>query len=47
MSDRKERQPKPYRSPRLKEYGSITAITRTSGDKNKMPDGMKGKFNKT
>lgn len=45
--DPKDRQKKPYLAPQLKEYGSISVVTRSSGIKSKMPDGVKGKFNKT
>jgi hypothetical protein len=47
MTRKTESRPKTYRSPRLKEYGSIRKVTRTTGDKNPTQDALKGKFNKT
>lgn len=47
MTRKTEEKRKSYHPPRLKEYGSIRKVTRTSSDKNPTQDALKGKFNKT
>ena len=47
MSEKNDANPKTYRPPRLKEYGSIRKVTQASTDKVRPADGIKGKFNKT